>query len=307
MVAIFDGMNKVMRFIFFGNVFYGVCAVALSVEAGLQLLGDVNDWLYYVLTFLAAVLYYNVAYITEKPSLSLHPRSRWYAQHLKSIKAAHFWLTVVFIAGLLFLLWKYWEGILVMPFYLWLVVLVFPVVASFYYGINHRAVKRYNLRDIGWLKPFIIGFSWAGLVTVFPVVYYCITHDVVFPLSVFGVLLFVKNCMFISLLCILFDIKDYATDYNQRLKTFVVNFGLRKTIFYIIIPLTIVGLGSFLTYGFTQGFSREKILLNTVPFVLLLLVARSLQRRKSIFYYLVIIDGLMLVKALCGSIAALYF
>jgi hypothetical protein len=41
----------------------------------------------------------------------------------------------------------------------------------------------------------------------------------------------------------MFDIKDYAADHNHQLKTFVVRYGLRKTIFYILIPLTLVSAG----------------------------------------------------------------
>jgi hypothetical protein len=36
-------------------------------------------------------------------------------------------------------------------------------------------------------------------------------------------------------------------------------------------------------------------------------VAYSLSRRRPIIYYLVIIDGLMLVKAICGSVAMIWF
>jgi hypothetical protein len=44
-----------------------------------------------------------------------------------------------------------------------------------------------------------------------------------------------------------------------------------------------------------------------VPFVLLIRVAFSMKRRRPILYYLIIIDGLMLVKAVFGSIAMIWF
>ena len=113
--------------------------------------------------------------------------------------------------------------------------------------------------------------------------------------------------MFISVLCIMFDVKDYADDQNQRIKTFVVEVGLYKTIFYILIPLCILGLGSFVLYAALRDFSIFKILINIVPFIALMAVAYSLQQHKSIFYYLVIIDGLMLVKAVCGIIGMTFF
>jgi hypothetical protein len=105
----------------------------------------------------------------------------------------------------------------------------------------------------------------------------------------------------------MFDIKDYAADSNKQVKTFVVNNGLRKTIFNIILPLSMLGLTSFIIYALNMNFSNMKILINTIPFVLLLMVAYSMYRRQSIFYYLAIIDGLMLVKGCCGSLAMIFF
>jgi 4-hydroxybenzoate polyprenyltransferase len=108
--------------------------------------------------------------------------------------------------------------------------------------------------------------------------------------------------MFISVLGIMFDIKDYAADHNRQLKTFVVHLGLRKTIFYILLPLCGIGLGTFLFYAFAHHFLLLRIVFNTIPFILLIFVAYSMSKRKSILYYLAVIDGLMLVKAICGSL-----
>jgi len=188
----------------------------------------------------------------------------------------------------------------------WCLILIFPVAAVLYYGLNTRLGK-YNLRSIGWLKPFVIGFIWAGLVTVYPVVFYDMINNSNYALNPIGVFLFIKNFMFVSVLCIMFDIKDYAMDYNAQLKTFVVKVGLRRTIFQIIIPLCIVGLASFLFYGIQRGFHWMKLSINVIPFLLLIVVAYSLHNRRSVLYYLIIIDGLMLVKAVCGSLAMLYF
>ena len=121
-----------------------------------------------------------------------------------------------------------------------------------------------------------------------------------------GGFLFVKNFMFITVLCIMFDIKDYAADHNQQLKTFVVKAGLRKTIFVILIPLCIMGLASYIIYGFVRHFTVARMIMNTIPFILLLMVAYSMHNRRSIFYYLIVIDGLMMVKALFGIVGMLF-
>ena len=66
--------------------------------------------------------------------------------------------------------------------------------------------------------------------------------------------LFVKNWMFCTVNAILFDLKDYADDANREIKTFVVRVGLRKTIFTILVPLTLTGFLSFLFFSLYNHF-----------------------------------------------------
>jgi hypothetical protein len=109
--------------------------------------------------------------------------------------------------------------------------------------------------------------------------------------------------LFVSVLAILFDIKDFTADNNLELKTFVVRFGLSKTIFLIVLPITIFG-WAMIAFTATQlGIALPRVLINAIPFVLLIIAALSLLQRKPILYYLAVIDGLLLVKAICGIIA----
>jgi len=288
--------------LFFGNYFYGTCAIMLSIEAALQQYVALNPVIYYIFLFAATVLYYTKAYITPGDEGLHNKRSVWYAKNRTLVYTSQIFLTIVAAITGALLLKDIWYNI---PHVLpaeWFLLAVFPVVALLYYGINYPGFTRYNLRNTGWLKPFIIGFVWGGTVTVYPILFWFISTGTPYHITLVGILLLVKNIMFISVLCIMFDIKDYAADHNLHLQTFVVRVGLRKTIFVIIIPLSAIGLGTFILFAVLRHFPVGRILINTVPFVLLIIVAYSLHRRKSILYYLAIIDGLMLVKAICGII-----
>ena len=109
--------------------------------------------------------------------------------------------------------------------------------------------------------------------------------------------------MFCTVNAIMFDMKDYADDSNHQLKTFVVRFGLRKTIFFILIPLSLSGIFFMLAFAWYRHFTFLPVFFNLIPFFLLLLVAYSMQRQKKILYYLIVIDGLIFIKAVCGIIA----
>ena len=184
-------------------------------------------------------------------------------------------------------------------------VAVIAIVGVLYYGISLGKFLNINLRATGWLKPFLIGFVWAGVVTYIPVLWYQAEHDMHYTFTILNSWFFMKNFLYISLLAILFDIKDYAADHNRHLKTFVVRIGLRKTIFYIIIPLAFIGFIFLIVFATAAGFPALRIIINSIPFLLLIIVAWSMHRRKPILYYLAIIDGLMFVKAICGIMGVL--
>lgn len=298
--------TSLVKIIFFGNLFYGLCAIALSIEALLQQQLHLVDVYFFVASFAVTVFYYTLSYSAESLQLIDNPRTVWYGGNLLLVSFIK-WISFSIVIGFcIFLSYRYWNDVLRWTLNTWLVVLIFPAVALMYYGVTYR-VKSYSLRSIGWMKPFVIGFVWAGLVTIYPAIYYFLVNDQLWQFTWVGLFLYVKNFMFITVLAIMFDIKDYATDSNLKLKTYVVDKGLRTTIFKILIPLSVAGLGSFLAYGFYRHFSFMRIFLNTIPFFMMLAVAYYLHRRQSIFYYLVLIDGLILVKALCGTLAVTYF
>ena len=291
------------KFLFFGNYFYGICVVGLSIEASLQQQIKLPPIIYFLFVFCAAVVYYTKAYIAETIDTKANERSFWYVKNRNYIFNSQVLLTVLLAVFGLLLLPNILSGIKNLTIKDAALLLSFPLVGLLYYGLSAKL----SLRNTHWLKPFVIGFVWAGIVTLFPLFYSQLSTQSPFNIGLVSCFLFIKNLMFVAVLCIMFDIKDYATDYNQHLKTFVVSFGLRKTIFYILIPLTLIGFASFVMIAFSRHFSAIKIAINTIPFIILLVVAYSLHKRKNIFYYLAVIDGLMLLKAVCGSVAMIYF
>lgn len=298
--------SPIIHFIFFSNYFYGLCAVALSVEASLQQRLPLHVPFYYFLVFITTVLYYAYPYTRKGLSLSRDPRSNWYARHYPLMFWNQVAITIVLALTLAWLAYTFRATMLRITPREWAVLAVFPIVAALYYGLNLTS-GRYGLRNAGWLKPFVIGFAWAGWVTVYPIVVYCVLHGLTYTVTTAGALLFLKNFMFITVLCIIFDVKDYNVDYINRLRTFVVKLGLRRTILYVVTPLSLLGLATFIYYGVINRFHPVKIALNVMPLALLVVVAFSLRRRRSLLYYLVVVDGLMLVKAACGIIAMKYF
>ena len=297
--------KRLVAFIFFANYFVGLLAVALSLETVIQLNLPFNSIPYYLLLASATVFYYTFAYaVPTGTTISDNPRTRWYQEHYRFAKRSQRVLLAVCIALAGWLLLSNFVRLITLPLSYWLLALLIPAAAILYYGLLPRSLIAFNLRNTGWLKAFVIGLVWAGCVSLFPVIMLKVERNVAVhePLLLFW--LFVKNWMFCTVNAIMFDIKDYKDDSNIELKTFAVRFGLHKTIYYILIPLLVIGMLSLFAFGFYRHFHPYRILFNLIPFVCLLLVAFSLQRPRSILFYLIVIDGLLLVKAACGIVAS---
>ncbi len=275
------------------------------MEANFQLGYSLNPPLYYLFLFAGSVWYYTKSYTSEASYSLSNQRAYWYKTHKIQVYYSQNILLVTSILAGSILLYQNISAILNLDLSEWILLFLFPIVALLYYESISPKNPTHNLRSIGWLKPFVISFVWTGVVSIYPMIFKNLEKGLHFVSSPFLICFFLKNFIFISILCILFDIKDYASDHNSQLKTFVVQLGLRKTLYYIILPMALAGFLSFVLFTLNHHFHPLRILINSIPFILLIIVTWSMQRRKSILYYLAVIDGLLLIKAACGIMGVL--
>lgn len=297
-------IQHLIKALFFSNIFYGICTVALSIETSFQQQLPLSNIYFYILLFCLCTYYYIVAYANQqnRPSIHANERSHWYYQHQEIISYTQIGFLVLGGFSFFQLLIKESFSFSSIEGRTWLFMLVFPILAVLYYGTEIPGKGFVSLRKWGLFKPFLIGLIWAGTVSILPIFYHDITHSSNSVFTLTTAFLLLKNWLYISVLCILFDIKDYASDYNFQLKTFIVRLGLRKTLSWVIIPMAISGWMFFFSIAIINHFPPLRILFNSIPFVLLIIVSHTMYQRKSILYYLAIIDGLMLVKAIFGII-----
>ena len=56
--------NKLIKFFFFGNYFYGLCAVFLAIESIVSLkIAIKSNFIYLIFLFFSTIVYYSFAYI----------------------------------------------------------------------------------------------------------------------------------------------------------------------------------------------------------------------------------------------------
>jgi len=291
--------RKALKFLFFGNYFYGLCAVGMALET-YQTLRLPIDYYLLLLLFLAVITFYTHAYryahlghdqAAQKQQF-YYQRNLWYYTHYKKLK----WLQLLNGIGIGLLSYKLFIADLQLGFtYRDYGILSLTLMASlFYIGLG-----RFSGRNIRAGKNLIIAWVWAGMVTGLPAAGFNLNAPAAFSF----ILLFAENFLFVLILSIVFDIKDYVVDASKGLSTIPTKLGFKKTLQHTIMPLSLVLFGVHLIDLFLVNELNTWLkALSLLPFLFLLVLPQLLRRRQSLLFYLLIIDGMMLFKGLLGFI-----
>lgn len=279
--------------------------VALCLCSFVQLGHHHIPYLFLALTGAATVYYYNHSYLLESNDSAPNQRNNWVRAHAGQIIKIQWLLLAFIIGGGSYQLYTLLPDIaLIEPYDILYCCLI--GLGAFLYYFDTKKYPWLNLRSYGIVKPLVIGSIWAGVGVYAPYLFLKLTNQTYKGMEHMPIL-FISNALYISILALLFDIKDFESDANKQMKTLVVRMGLTKTINWIVLPMSAFILMATLRYGYLHGFTGYQILLNTIPLILLISVSYQMHQRKSILYYLAIIDGLIVVKAACGIIATLLF
>ncbi|MDH0674241.1 hypothetical protein N5D03_06785 [Empedobacter sp. GD03861] len=290
--------------IFFSNFFLILLSIALNIETNIKIGLPFNSIAYYAFISTITVLFYLYAYrIPKTLKSSSNPRTQFYITHRKSV---HIYTAILAVIALI-------SGIILaincLPNYeiltwKWLTVLSFTTILSFGYYDFKLGI---SLRKTMLLKPFLIGWTWAITTVFLPVLFLMLKNETHYVIDAKFYFLFSQTFMYCVVNAILFDLKDYEDDSNRNLKTFVVKYGYHFTLNRIILPLIFLGFLSFVIFGIWYGLPFHRILFMLIPIVCLAIFAFKLNRPKAILYYLIAIDGMILLKAICGILSVILF
>lgn len=299
-------MNKIIRIFFYGNIFLGLCAVALCVETNLLINISLNAFPFYLLIFFCTCMYYTMIYVRSISAKNYNERTVWYRNNLIAIRKTLKIALCLVITFILFLVYKNAHALLLLSPSQCMLIISLPLIAGWYtFSLHFFHLKK--IRQTGWIKPFVVGLTWSGWVTVYPV----LISKVQTPQPAVGIispflLIWLHNFLFFTVVAIIFDIKDYRTDFYQQLKTYPVILGIRKTFRFIIIPIIVLNLVVFFLFQQQQKFLMVQTVVQLIPYLLLMLVLINHRQQKSLLYYLVVVDGLLFAKAFCGIISIIF-
>jgi len=174
------------------------------------------------------------------------------------------------------------------------IILLIPGLISLLYGISIKiSGKNIKLRDLGFVKIFLIAAVWAFAGSYMPAVY---AGDNITSTSI--LILFTANFFYIFAIALPFDIKDLTVDGMNNVKTIPAKFGV-KTTFYLCYFLLLLS-------GIFQWYLQEEILKtengNTFAIGISLIATGYAiyitQKRNNDILYFALLDGMIIIQFL---------
>lgn len=144
-----------------------------------------------------------------------------------------------------------------------------------------------RLRDLGWGKILMIGWSWGWLTAFIPFIYF--THTSIFLASIHGI----ERMLFIILITIPFEIRDIDIDYSVGLVTMPTKFGKKKTLqITAVLIMLIVLLSSIVSFHFLNPayvITMFIVCLMTIPMI------KLSYKIKDDYFFTGLVDGIMIL------------
>jgi 4-hydroxybenzoate polyprenyltransferase len=260
------------KILVYANVFVSLCAAAQVLVTymlcGIPVTFDNNAYILFV--FLSTYLQYNVQRGYFIKQINLYTESTtWVTRHRKTL----FYTVFVALGALLFLCNHL--------SYASIAVLVgAEIVSTAYY------MPPLNLRRIGFLKPLIISGIWVVSCAVVPLIENQLFHPNV-------IWLLLSQFCFISVLSILFDVKDSTDDFLNGIATYSNSLGMKGTRLLCCL-LCMASMACFYQFKHRPHslFAEAALMVATVFTVFIT------HEKRHRFYFYLWVDGLLILQVL---------
>ena len=276
-------MKLVNTFIQF-NIFLSVAAVLLTVSTQIQL-GLKPQWQpYLLLIFLATLFEYNrhqlVTTITKRITINSVSHT-WLLKNLNWIN----WLVFIALSGLLTIVFQIKPEILVVLSLLGIITILY----SFPVQIFNKYI--FNLREIPYLKIFLIVSVWTASTVFLPVIQ---GDTEIFNLHVF--LVFAERFFFIFAIAIQFDIRDIQADQDAGLKTIPILINRKNSFLLSCFSLFVCLIISFFHYKMQNEWFVISALSISVLTTYIFIIMHFSENRSR--YYYQILDGTLTLQGI---------
>jgi hypothetical protein len=280
--------------ILWSNQFYGLCAVLLSIETSLILLDTYPNPFLLLLIYLGTIVYYTHAYLQEGKLGEQNERVGWYQKNHRYliIRQVVFTFLCLLIA---FVKLQMLSALIHASLFVKFVILISGLLSAAYYMPNLKFGLLHSYRTNGVVKSMAIAWVWTFTCCFVPIWLGSNSQIAVFneKFNIYFLLLFI----YVLVLAILFDIKDMLKDQLEQVNTIALKMGAERTVRYIVCPLLMLYYIIIIYWVWLAGLSPIFILIQGLFVALSYLIARRVLTQKAIFVNILLIDGLLVLKA----------
>lgn len=277
-------MKKITDLFLYSSFFISLCGLGLVLETYL-LTAQPPNWPVALLIFFATLFLYNLDNLLPYKTgqqMVLSERKKWLLGHRKFLLGLVIGSGTAALGLFLYLFPRIPIGF-ILPVFLISILYSLPVIP--FKG------KTIPLRDVPFLKVFLVATVWAALTVVLPLLVAGenLNQD-------YHLLLIVRRFLFIFALTLLFDIRDYRKDLLTNTVTFPGRFG---TVFTK--GLSVAALLGFMGLVFVSE-SGGMMLALELSAVAAGLVVFGTEEDGPDYFFAILADGMMMLQFLvvCG-------
>jgi len=275
---------KLIKLLINSNIYISLAAVALTVSTQIQL-GLKPQWHPYLfLIFFATLFEYNlhrlITILTHSEAINSEKHS-W-------VKKNSIWFYVLVICSII--------GFLISVFQAKVSVLLTlaPIAGlTLFYStpITKTANGIFRLRQIPYLKIFLIAFVWSTITILLPVIH---SENKIEDWRVTTMI--IERFLFVLAITIPFDIRDVEDDSKTELKTIPLKIGKNKSLKLSIVLMTLFLILTIIHY--TIASQSFLIIAYVISFLTTLFFLISKKIQNLTLYYYGFLDGTMFLQGI---------
>lgn len=277
-------IGRILHFLIHSNLLIAFAAAGLAFQTQIEFGIEPQFKPYLLLIFFATFFDYNIHRlhtILYYPESLIEEKYKWLRQNIKlfyciSILSGIGFITTIFFARIEVLL-------MLLPFGLLTFLYAQPFLQS--------KVKIVKLRELPYLKIFLIAFVWSGVCTFVPY----IESTVIIPLYK-CILVFTMHFLFIFALTIPFDVRDMKSDSKQGLVTIAHVLNEKQAYQFASILIILQFLVSIIAYYNSDYI--QILLAYGISSALTLLILNAKSLRNKSYYHLGLLDGSICIQSI---------
>lgn len=278
-------LKRIINPFIFGNIIIALCSLSLFLETYLQLQMPVKSTGLGFLVFFATLALYNMhrlLVIARRQPVDYSITTAWGAKHRFTL----FMLSIIGAGGVAFFVFQ-----TSLPIF-GVLVLLGSISLLYELPLVREGKRFHGFRNFWIHKAFMITTVWTLATALLPVLN---TQRSLLDIGIWLVL--AERMLYIFMLALCFDARDVAFDAREGLKTIPIRYGpiITQRLYQLISIVLILTAGIhyfILTKSYGTGIAM--ILSTGITY----LVIAGTGRYKSDYYYIFMVDGMMVLQFL---------